>query len=479
MARNHGNGDAGTLQQAGFVCPLKTVGLGFRKRPEHQADPCALGRLSLHNALPRNGRRDDGAIGGTLYLLDRIDCRHANDGCTMAGNGLNGALNRGRIDQRAHGVVHQNNVVRLGDQGTQRIGDTSLAMVSTNGKLNTLRKAMLGKQQRNMLLLRRAQGKHDGRNGRYHRKRAHTAHQHRLATENKKLLGRNTGHRHACAQACRRKNDVNLHRLQCRRFPAGYPCVQNRRIPAFSAAPSARTSPNPTFRAHLIALHSKHFDMLEAAGTRRRRSNALAGMRIGYGFDSHAFKPGVPLVIGGMKIEHTEGLAGHSDGDVLLHAITDALLGAVSAGDIGTFFPPSDDRWKGADSSLFLQTALEEVATAGYRIVNIDSVLILQRPKIVPIAGDMRERVAELLGVPARDVGIKAKTPEGLNQDGVAVAHVTVLLEAIAEPDVPKRMTAEIEDDAEVEVVVRTLMGEAHDLRRLGRKPAFDSDDLT
>lgn len=205
----------------------------------------------------------------------------------------------------------------------------------------------------------------------------------------------------------------------------------------------------------------------------------MAGMRIGYGFDSHAFKPGVPLFLGGLKVEHTEGLAGHSDGDVLLHAITDALLGAVSAGDIGTFFPPTDERWKGAASALFLRTAMEEIATAGYRIVNLDTVLILQRPKIVPIAGDIRESVAELLEISPRNVGIKAKTPEGLNQDGVAVAHATVLLEEIAAPEEPKTMTAEIEDPEEVEVVVRTLIGEGHNLSRLGRKPAFDGDDLT
>ena len=136
-------------------------------------------------------------------------------------------------------------------------------------------------------------------------------------------------------------------------------------------------------------------------------------MRIGYGFDSHAFQAGIPLIIGGLAIEHKEGLAGHSDGDVLLHAITDALLGAVSAGDIGTFFPPNDPRWKGAASSVFLQTALEEVATAGYRIVNIDTVLIMAQPKIAPIAGELRERVAQLLGVKPGEVGIKAKTPEG------------------------------------------------------------------
>ncbi len=202
------------------------------------------------------------------------------------------------------------------------------------------------------------------------------------------------------------------------------------------------------------------------------------GMRIGYGFDSHAFKAGVPLVIGGMKIEHSEGLAGHSDGDVLLHAITDALLGAVSAGDIGTFFPPSDPRWKGASSDIFLQTALEEIATAGYRIVNIDTVLVMMRPKIVPIAGEMRESVATLLGVKPGDVGIKAKTPEGLNQDGVAVAYATVLLESIAEPEQLGRMIATA--DEEIDTVVESLVGNGRDTSALGRKTTpFDTDDLT
>ena len=105
-------------------------------------------------------------------------------------------------------------------------------------------------------------------------------------------------------------------------------------------------------------------------------------IRIGYGWDSHAFKPGVPLKIGGLSIEHPEGLAGHSDGDVLLHAITDALLGAVSAGDIGSFFPPGDPRWKDADSAIFLSLAMEEIENAGYRIVNVDTTLVLNAPKI-------------------------------------------------------------------------------------------------
>ena len=202
-------------------------------------------------------------------------------------------------------------------------------------------------------------------------------------------------------------------------------------------------------------------------------------MRIGFGFDSHAFKPGVPLVIGGLAIEHEEGLAGHSDGDVLLHAITDALLGAVSAGDIGTFFPPSDPRWKGAASSLFLKTALHEIETAGYRIVNVDTCLVMMRPKIVPIAGELRDSVAELLGVKPGEVGIKAKTPEGLNQDGVAVAYATVLLERL-EPDAAVKSIAVTADVDEVNEVVESLVVGVRDTSALGRKkPAFDVDDLT
>src|SRR5579875_2501576 len=193
-------------------------------------------------------------------------------------------------------------------------------------------------------------------------------------------------------------------------------------------------------------------------------------MRIGLGFDSHAFKAAVPLVIGGLKIDHPEGLAGHSDGDLLLHAITDALLGAVSAGDIGTFFPPTDPKWKGADSSVFLQTALEEVALAGYKIVNIDCVLIMHRPKIVPIAGDLRERVADLLGLDVKCVSIKGKTPEGLQQDGTAVAHVVALLESIVLPFEHKRLTASVDapTEADIDGVVSTLVGDAHDISALG-----------
>jgi 2-C-methyl-D-erythritol 2,4-cyclodiphosphate synthase len=151
-------------------------------------------------------------------------------------------------------------------------------------------------------------------------------------------------------------------------------------------------------------------------------------MRIGYGFDSHEFKPGIPLKIGGVALPHTSGLGGHSDGDVLLHAITDALLGAIAAPDIGALFPPSDPQWKGADSVVFLREAQKRVKAAGYALANLDSSLVLAAPKIGPHAAKIRARVAELLDLPEDCVGLKAKTPEGLGTDSTAIAHVVVLL---------------------------------------------------
>ena len=135
-------------------------------------------------------------------------------------------------------------------------------------------------------------------------------------------------------------------------------------------------------------------------------------MRIGFGWDSHEFRSGVPLKIGGVLLPHHQGLAGHSDGDVLLHALTDALLGAVAAGDIGGFFPPSDPQWKGADSAVFVEEALRQVRHAGYTVANVDSTLILAAPKIGPHAKEIQARVASLLGIKPDHVGVKAKTPE-------------------------------------------------------------------
>ncbi|HKN16065.1 MAG TPA: 2-C-methyl-D-erythritol 2,4-cyclodiphosphate synthase [Candidatus Sulfotelmatobacter sp.] len=164
-------------------------------------------------------------------------------------------------------------------------------------------------------------------------------------------------------------------------------------------------------------------------------------MRIGYGFDSHEFRPGIPLKIGGVPLAHDKGLGGHSDGDVLLHAITDALLGAIAAPDIGALFPPSDAKWKGADSAVFLREALKRVHNAGYGVANLDASLILAAPKIGPHAAAIRARIAQWLGVDSDCVGLKAKTPEGLNLENTAVAHVVVLLEARRKPKKPRKKT--------------------------------------
>ena len=151
--------------------------------------------------------------------------------------------------------------------------------------------------------------------------------------------------------------------------------------------------------------------------------------RIGYGWDSHEFKRGIPLKIGGVTLPYSKGLGGHSDGDVLLHAVTDALLGGVAAPDIGSLFSPSDPRWKGADSALFLAEALKRVRAAGYAVANVDSTLILAAPKIGPHAAAIRNHLAELLGISPDCVGVKAKTPEGMGTDNAAIAHAVVLLE--------------------------------------------------
>lgn len=156
--------------------------------------------------------------------------------------------------------------------------------------------------------------------------------------------------------------------------------------------------------------------------------------RIGFGWDSHEFKLGIPLKIGGVTVPHDSGLAGHSDGDVLLHALTDALLGAVAAGDIGSYFPPSDPQWKGADSAVFLREAMKQVSSRGYAVGNVDCTLVLAAPKIGPHANAIRESVAALLGIHPDQIGVKAKTPEGVGTDNAAIAHVVVLLTEIVWP---------------------------------------------
>jgi 2-C-methyl-D-erythritol 2,4-cyclodiphosphate synthase len=181
-----------------------------------------------------------------------------------------------------------------------------------------------------------------------------------------------------------------------------------------------------------------------------------------------------------MTLDHPEGLAGHSDGDVLLHAITDALLGAVAAGDIGSFFPPGDPRWKDANSAIFLNLALEELEHAGFKIVNVDTTLVLNAPKIAPVAGEMRSRVADLLGIEMDQVSIKAKTPEGLGLDHVAQCHAVVLVERSAEADELKSMTAVIESQRQLEDVVEDLLSQAPGVpKKRAITPDYDTEDIT
>ena len=202
--------------------------------------------------------------------------------------------------------------------------------------------------------------------------------------------------------------------------------------------------------------------------------------RIGFGWDSHEFKEGIPLRIGGMTLDHPKGLAGHSDGDVLLHAVTDAILGAVAAGDIGSFFPPGDPRWKDANSAIFLNLALEELHHAGFRIVNVDTTLVLAAPKIAPISGEMRSCVADLLGINLDQVSIKAKTPEGLGLDHIAQCHAVVLVEREADADELKSMRAVIETQKQLEDVVEDLLSSVHGVpKKRTVTPVYDTEDIT
>ncbi len=141
-------------------------------------------------------------------------------------------------------------------------------------------------------------------------------------------------------------------------------------------------------------------------------------MRIGQGWDVHRLVEGRRLVVGGVEIPHAKGELGHSDGDALLHAITDALLGAAALGDIGTHFPPSDQRWKDADSRKILALAAEKVRAAGYRVVNVDCTVIIQEPRLSPLAASIRASIADAMGLGPEAVSFKAKTFEGLGDVG-------------------------------------------------------------
>jgi 2-C-methyl-D-erythritol 2,4-cyclodiphosphate synthase len=155
-------------------------------------------------------------------------------------------------------------------------------------------------------------------------------------------------------------------------------------------------------------------------------------MRIGIGHDTHRLAEGRPLILGGVRVEHARGLVGHSDADVVLHAVTDALLGAAGLGDIGDAFPDTDPAYKDADSRVFLRDTLQRLNRAGWRVVNIDVTVFAQQPKLGPVKGRIRANLAELLGLPEDAVNVKAKTGESVGHIGRGEAigcHAAALIE--------------------------------------------------
>ncbi len=163
---------------------------------------------------------------------------------------------------------------------------------------------------------------------------------------------------------------------------------------------------------------------------------APPALRIGQGWDVHALVPGRRLRIGGVDIEHRAGALGHSDADVLLHAITDALLGAAALGDIGSHFPDTDPRWRGADSALLLREVAERVRAAGWQVANVDSTVIAQAPRLAPFVSRMAANVASAIGIDAAQVSVKAKTGERLGfvgrAEGIAAQAIVLLAAAPA-----------------------------------------------
>jgi 2-C-methyl-D-erythritol 2,4-cyclodiphosphate synthase len=156
--------------------------------------------------------------------------------------------------------------------------------------------------------------------------------------------------------------------------------------------------------------------------------------RIGQGYDVHALVPGRKLILGGVEIPHPAGLLGHSDADALLHAITDAILGAAAMGDIGRMFPDTDERWRGADSRVLLREAMSAVRVAGWRVGNVDATVVAQAPKIAPHVAAMAANIAAELGIESGCVNVKGKTHERLGfegrQEGIVAQAVVLLVRA-------------------------------------------------
>ncbi|GAV76130.1 YgbB domain-containing protein [Cephalotus follicularis] len=185
--------------------------------------------------------------------------------------------------------------------------------------------------------------------------------------------------------------------------------------------------PGPTPRSAAAATTAIQLD----GPTASNKSSKSLPFRVGHGFDLHRLEPGYPLIIGGIDIPHDRGCEAHSDGDVLLHCVVDAILGALGLPDIGQIFPDSDPKWKGAPSSVFIKEAVRLMHEAGYEIGNLDATLILQRPKLSPLKETIRTNLSKLLGADPSVVNLKAKTHEkvdSLGENRSIAAHTVVLL---------------------------------------------------
>lgn len=159
--------------------------------------------------------------------------------------------------------------------------------------------------------------------------------------------------------------------------------------------------------------------------------------RIGHGFDAHRLVEGRRLVLGGIHVPYERGLLGHSDADALAHAISDALLGAAALGDLGGHFPDSDPQWKDADSIVLLEACVQRVRDAGYTIVNVDATIVVDRPKLAPYIGAMRENLATRLVVPLECVSVKAKTSEGMGYTGDGTGIAAYAVASIEKKELP------------------------------------------
>lgn len=213
--------------------------------------------------------------------------------------------------------------------------------------------------------------------------------------------------------------------------------TRNNKSVSFSSQPGAYISRHVKFAVPIqkrttLSISAASTTAIQVDGpTTSSKASKTLPFRVGHGFDLHRLEPGYPLIIGGIDVPHDRGCEAHSDGDVLLHCVVDAVLGALGLPDIGQIFPDSDPKWKGAPSSVFIKEAVRLMHEAGYEIGNLDATVILQRPKLSPHKEAIRANLSELLGADPSVVNLKAKTHEkvdSLGENRSIAAHTVVLL---------------------------------------------------